>query len=86
MSKTQYAVVITATVTYNYVIDANSPEEAELIAQSYFEDGEKGSEVCEAIEDIEVNEQEQDEDAFMRLAPSHTTYGSMVTEGVRELI
>lgn len=38
-----YKVIIDEVVSHEYTIEANSPEEAESIAESYLDDGEEGA-------------------------------------------
>ena len=50
-----WRVTIVSTVTSTVTVDAHSPEEAEVVAEAYVEDGELGDEVSRetVIEDVE---------------------------------
>jgi hypothetical protein len=48
MSKQDFCVEVTQSTRHKFIVEANSPEEAIGIAESYLEDGEEGD-VVEAI-------------------------------------
>ena len=50
-----YRVTLVSTTTTTILVDAHSPEEAEVVAEAYVEDGELGDEVSRetVIEDVE---------------------------------
>ena len=74
-----YEVVVTVTKTCNYIIDANTSEEAESIAEQFIEEGEYGNEVFECIEDIDTNpasDYEEEEDRSFGFPA--TSFGTLV--------
>lgn len=52
--KQPFEVQVTVTKTHSFLIEANTSEEACLIAEQYIEDGEKGVERLDAIESADA--------------------------------
>lgn len=54
MSKQEFCVEVTQTTRHKFCIEANSPEEAISVAESYLEDGEVGEITETLVEDADA--------------------------------
>jgi hypothetical protein len=54
MMRRPYRVLITSTVVHSVTVDARTPEEAEVMAEAYLEEGDFGEEVERQLVSIEV--------------------------------
>lgn len=59
--KKTFQVNVEVTQTHQYQIEANSPEEAEGIAEQWLEDGEAGEVIDKEVFDIDTFEADQEE-------------------------